>query len=105
MKKIVILWIAIAIVANARELTIEEASKLRGYNHSFSGKLKQQRAMKRVSKIDRKRAYAIGRSICKSKNLYGKLKMRNQRLFYDLHSKNCSVKVDALDGSIVGVVR
>jgi len=35
MKHIVILCISVIIFANSQELTIEEASKLRSYNHTF----------------------------------------------------------------------
>lgn len=102
MKQIVILWIGVVLFANSQELTIEEASKLRSYNHSFSGKAREERAMRRVAKISRDRAYTIAKSVCKQKIYGSRLKMRNNRLFYIVNLKNCSVKVDALDGSIIG---
>ncbi len=103
MKHIVILCISVIIFANSQELTIEEASKLRSYNHTFLGKIRQQQAMQRVAKIDIKRAYSIAKNICKSDDKYfSKLKIKRNRLYYLLSINSCLVKIDALNGSIMG---
>ena len=85
----------------AQELTLSEISKVRNYSHSLSGKLRYKQRLKKMANIKQDRAYSIANSFCKGEITHSKIKYRASRIFYVVSTKNCMVKIDALDGSIM----
>ena len=89
-------------VVEAEELTTAQVAKARNYNHSLSGKLRYKRLLQNMAKINKQEAREIVKEkIENQKILYLKLLRRGARLFYLINTKSSTVRVDALDGSIM----
>ena len=101
MKPISLLLVVVLGVLNAQELTVSQLAKTRNYNHSFSGKLRYQQRLQKMTKITKEQAEKLAQEQCKEEMHFSKLSVRHKRLFYRFSSKNCYIKIDALDGSVV----
>ena len=101
MKPISLLLVVALGTLYAQELTVSQLSKTRNYNHSFSGKIRYQRRLKKMTKITKEEAKKIAKEHCKEELHFSKLAVRHKRLFYKFNSDECQVKIDALDGSVV----
>jgi len=97
-----ILWIvALLTLGNAQELTPAQASKLRNYDHSLSGKIRYKRLLQQTALISKQRAYEVAEQECKAKPYKAKLQVRFNRLFYTVYTDSGYIKIDALDGEIM----
>jgi hypothetical protein len=96
-----LLIIAILGTIEGKELTIEQVSKLRSYNHSISGKMRHKRLLQRTAVVTQDRAYALAQKECCSEVSFGKLRVHSNRLFYWIKTDNGSIKIDALDAQIM----
>ncbi len=85
----------------AQELTLSQLAKTRNYNHSVSGKIRYQQRLQKMTKISKEEAEKLAKEQCKEEMHFSKLSVRHKRLFYRFSSKNCYIKIDALDGSLV----
>lgn len=97
----ILLVLAVLGVSNAQELTPSQASKLRNYNHSLSGKIRHKRLLQRVAVIKKEEAYKIAKEACSAEVYSSKLSVRSNRLFYTIYTDACIIKIDALDGEIM----
>jgi len=97
----IILMVAIVGLCNAQELTPSQASKLRNYNHSLSGKMRHKRLLERTALIKKDKAYELAEEECKSEPYSSKLFVRSNRLIYTIYTDNGSIQIDALDGEIM----
>ena len=100
MQKILLVF-ALLVVSNAQELTPNQASKLRNYNHSLSGKMRYRNLLQRTAVIKKDKAYKMAKEECKSEAYSSKLAVRSNRLFYTFYTDTGTVKIDALDGKIM----
>ena len=96
-----LLILAVLGVSNAQELTPSQASKLRNYNHSLSGKMRYKRLLQRTALVKKEKAHEMAEEECKSEVYYSKLSVHNNRLFYTIETDKCTIKIDALDGEIM----
>ncbi len=101
MKSISLLLVVAIGILYTQKLTVSQLSKTRNYNHSISGKIRYQRRLKKMVKITKEEAKKIAKEHCKEELHFSKLAVRHKRLFYKFSSKNCYIKIDALDGSVV----
>ena len=101
MKPISLLLVVALGVLNAQELTVSQLAKTRNYSHSLSGKIRYQHRLKKMVKLTKKEAKKIAKEHCKEEVYFSKLAVRHKRLFYKFSSKNCQIKIDALDASLV----
>ena len=101
MKPISLLLVVALGTLYAQDLTISQLAKTRNYNHSVSGKIRYQQRLKKMVKITKEEAKKIAKEHCKEELHFSKLAVRHKRLFYKFSSKNCYIKIDALDGSVV----
>ena len=85
----------------SQELTPSQIAKVGNYNHSLLGKLHYQQRLKKIANIKEIQAHTIAESICQGAVNSSKIKYRASRLFYVVSTKNCMLKIDALDGSIM----
>ena len=97
----ILLVLALFVMGHAQELTPTQASKLKNYNHSLSGKMRYKKLLQKTAIIDKDKAYSIASEECKSEVYFSKLSVRSMRLFYTLYSHGGRVKIDALDGKII----
>ena len=88
-------------VLQAQELTLSEIAKVGDYSHSLSGKLRYQQRLKKMANIKQDRAYSIANAFCRGEITHSQIKYHASRIFYVVSTKNCMVKIDALDGSIM----
>ena len=96
-----LLILAVLGVSNAQELTPSQASKLKNYNHSLSGKMRYKRLLQRTAVIKKDEAYEMAEKECDSEAYFSKLSVRSNRLFYTIYTDKCTIKIDALDGEIM----
>jgi len=88
----------------AQPLSIEQMSKLRNYNHTFSGKLRHKRALQKIATVKEEEAKEIALNACnqEKKSIESiKLAHHSDRIFYRISMDGCKLKIDALDGSII----
>lgn len=87
---------------HSEELTIEQIAKARNFNHSLSGKLRHKRLLKKMAKVSEKEAVEMAKKSCATKEVeFTKLSIRGARLFYLIETQKCTLKIDALDGSLM----
>ena len=85
----------------AQDLTPTQMMKLTKPKSGLLAKIKYQRLLKRTAKIEKDQAKAIAQKACGAEVSLVKLKKHSRRLFYRINIAKCSLKVDALDGSIM----
>lgn len=101
MRYLFVLFISLGLL-NAQELTPSQSARLQNYNHSLSGKLRHKRLMQSMVEVSREEAQKTAKESCKAKEIKTlKLSMHNKRLFYRIKTENCSIKIDALDGTVM----
>lgn len=87
---------------NAQELSPSQSATLQNYNHSLSGKRRYKRKLQRLAEVSKDEAKAYAQKSCKAKEIETvKLTYRNRRLFYEIQTDECDIKIDALDGSVM----
>ena len=96
-----LLMVALLGTTYAQELTPTQASKLKNYSHSLSGKIRHKRLLRRTAVITKKHAHEMAKDECDSEAYASKLSVRSNRLFYTLYTDEGRVKIDALDGEIM----
>jgi len=87
-----------------QSLSPEQMAKLRNYNHKMSVKIAHKRMLQRMAivKKDEAKKIALESLDREKKNIqYIKLMHRFDRIFYQVRVNNISLKIDALDGSII----
>ncbi len=85
----------------AKELTPSQVVSTYNYNHKTSTKIKQKKVLQKLAVIKKDEATKLAYASCNSKIEFSKLLRHNKRLFYAIKTNNCSIKIDALDGSII----
>ena len=85
----------------AQDLTSTQMMKLTKPKSGLLAKIKYQRLLKRTAKIEQNQAKAIAQKACGGEVSFVKLKKHGRRLFYRIKIAKCSLKIDALDGSIM----
>ncbi len=104
MKNLLLITVLLGSI-EAQELTIEQVSKLRNYNHSMSGKFRHKRALIRMANISKEKSQEITQNETNESVKYSKLRDHNRRLFYSIQTSSYRIKIDALDGSIISKER
>ncbi|HHH19665.1 MAG TPA: hypothetical protein ENK86_04065 [Campylobacterales bacterium] len=105
MKKIAFILILAFLSLQAQELTTEQLMQTYSYNHKSSLKLKHQRTLQKLAQVSQEAAYTLAQKECQGEVDTSKLMRHNKRLFYSIAMGNCSIKIDALDGSIMSKER
>ena len=88
----------------AQDLTPSEVFKTYNYNHGISAKIKHKRLLQKMAIVKKDKAYKIAESSCESEVIFSKLSVHNRRLFYSVKTASCSIKIDALDASIISKI-
>lgn len=86
---------------HAQELTPDQIVATHSYNHKPSVELKQRRLLQKMANLNKEEAHALAVKLCKSKVALSKLTRHGKRLFYAIRTHTCSLKIDALDGSVL----
>ena len=86
---------------NAQDLTPSQIMSTYNYNHSLSAKIKHKQLLQRMATVKKEEAKTIAKEECGDEVEFSKLKRHGNRLFYAMRTDTCSIKVDALDGSIM----
>lgn len=85
----------------AQELTPSQVASTYNYNNSPSAKIKHKRLLKKMATVKEEEATNIAKESCESEVSLSKLTRHGKRLFYAMKTETCSIKIDALDGSIM----
>ena len=85
----------------AQDLTHSEVASTYNYNHSAYAKIKYKRLLKRMATIKKEKAQAMAKKKCGSEVKLTQLIRHGNRLFYAIRTASCSIRIDALDGSII----
>ncbi|NEW60593.1 hypothetical protein GSY74_04790 [Sulfurovum sp. bin170] len=85
----------------AQDLTPNQIVSTYNYNHSASAKIKQKRLLQRMATVKKEKAQEMAKEKCGAKVELTKLTRHGNRLFYAMRTDSCSIKIDALDGSII----
>ena len=101
---VAILLLSTLCISNDKPALVENGISLKNYNHKPSVKLQHKLKLKRLSKITSKMAKDITVKICNEPVVYQKLTHKGQLLYYLNRTKQCVVKVNALDGTIISKV-
>jgi len=85
----------------AQELTPSQVVSTYSYKHSVSSKIKQKRLLQKMATVKKEKAQETAKAKCGSEVKLTKLIRHGNRLFYAMRTASCSIKIDALDGSII----
>ncbi len=88
-------------ILHAKELNPNEVFSTYQYHHSTLSQLQQKRVLAKMATLKPEKAQHIATQSCKSNIRQSKLIRHGKRLFYAIKTENCSIKIDALDGSII----
>jgi len=83
---------------------VDSDISLKNYNHRPSVKMQHAFKLKRLVGISPTKAKEITLQICKEPVVYQKLRHQGQLLFYISITKHCTLKINALDGTIISKV-
>ncbi len=85
------------------ELTTEQELKLLNYKRKISpsNRVKYQRLMRYMAKVDRSSAIEKTKKISNEDIKEIRLKHKNRKLFYYVKTKSYAIKIDAIDGEII----
>jgi len=101
MKKYILILLTGAVLLPAQPLTIEQMATLQNYSHSLSGKLRYKKRLKKIANLDKREAFKRAKAVCKEDIQQSKLMKHSDRIFYKISTETCSIRIDALDGSII----
>ena len=99
--KYLLLTIALLGTVQAQELTANQVVSTYNYKHSISAKIKHQRLLQTMATIKKDKAQKMATKSCGDEVELTKLTRHGNRLFYAMSTSSCSIKIDALDGSII----
>ena len=85
----------------AQDLTPSQVASTYNYKHSASSKIKQKRLLQKMTTVKKEKAKETVKKKCGSDIKLTKLTRHGNRLFYAMRTDSCSIKIDALDGSII----
>ena len=85
----------------AQDLTPSEVASTYNYKHSASAKIKHKRLLQKMATVKKDKAQELALKNCGGEVELTKLIRHRKRLFYAIKTDDCSIKIDALDGSII----
>ncbi len=101
---VAILLFSTLCMSNEKPALVDNSIQLKNYNNRPSVKLQHKQKLKRLAKVTSQEAKRITSKICNESVVYQKLTYRGQLLYYVNSTNNCTVKVNALDGTIISKV-
>ena len=88
-------------MSDNKPVLVDSSTPLQNYNHKPSVVLQDTLKLKKLVKISSSKAKDIASKVCNEPVLYQKLTHKGQLLFYLNRTEECTVKVNALDGTII----
>lgn len=100
--KALLYMLVLSLISTANtQLEVDRSTPLHSYNHKPSIKLKKQRVMRSLARINKNEAIHIAVSHCREDVVSSVLTNVRQLLFYRVYTQNCRVEINALDGAIL----
>lgn len=97
----VLLLSLLAVADESQPLLVDSSINLQNYNHQPSLVLEHQYKLKRLARISPIKAKEITAKVCKEPVLSQRLTHQGQLLFYKSLTLTCTLKINALDGTII----
>ncbi len=94
------LLLVLTLFVDAEQMSSMEHQSIHSYNHRPNLKNSGEKKAHRLHKIDEKQARAIAQKHCKEKDVKLKLTHSGRTLYYIATTKNCTITIDALDGTV-----
>jgi uncharacterized membrane protein YkoI len=89
------------VLLHAQELTPSQVSSMYMYDYSTSAQIKHKRMLAKMATLQPSEAHDIAMQHCQGDVQNIKLIRHAKRLFYAMQIEKCSIRIDALDGSII----
>ena len=105
MKYFTLLLIPLFVFAAEGTLTPMQHNSIHGYNHKPTVKMQKKRNMHKIHKVDEKEVTEIVKNITKEDIKKMKLTHVGRILFYKIQTQNYSIKINAMDGSIIEKIK
>ncbi len=93
------LLLTLTLLVDAEQMSSMEHQSLHSYNHRPNLKKSGKKQAHRLHKIDEKQARMIAQKYCKEKGVKLKLTHRGRTLYYIATTENCTIAINALDGT------
>ncbi len=100
-----VICIALLSVLYAQDTTVplhvDNSIQLTNYSHRTSVKMQHKRKLERLAIVKKKEAKEIAQKVCQEPITSIYLDHKGQLLFYKVSGRDCYVKINALDGTIL----
>jgi len=98
---VAILLFSTLCMSNEKPALVDSSINLKNYNQRPSVKMMHKLKLKRLAKVSPDEVKKITLKECDEPVVYQKLRHKGQLLFYFVSTKDCTIKINALDGTII----
>jgi len=101
----VFMLVSALLCALEAQTLLDPSVQLQNYNHKLALKLKHKQKLQSLAKISTDEAVKMAEALCREKVLSSSIRHQGRLLYYMLHTPNCTVKINALDGQKISLIK